>query len=87
LRTVLPFTLGIAGVPGRIFIPLNILGALLWSIAITSAGYLFGQALETFFGRLKHVELWIMLGIAVLGGVAWAVHFCRVRQKPRNRSL
>ena len=85
LRTVLPFTFGIAGVPGRLFVPLNIVGALIWSIAVGSAGYLFGQALETFFGRLKHMELWIMLGIAVLGGIAWSIHFWRSRQKNRKR--
>lgn len=87
LRTVLPFTLGIAGVPGRLFIPLNILGALIWSIAVGLAGYLFGQALETVFGRLKHVELWIMLAIAGLGGLVWARHFWRSRQQDRGRSL
>ncbi len=80
LRTVTPFTLGLAGVPRRVFIPLNILGASIWSVAIGWAGYLFGQALETLFGRLKHLELWIMMGIAVLGLAIWLVHFWHARQ-------
>lgn len=80
LRTVTPFTLGISGVPRSVFVPLNILGALIWSITVGCAGYVFGQALESLFGRLKHVELWIMLGIALLGLVVWFVHFWRARQ-------
>ena len=81
LRTVTPFTLGIANVPARLFVPLNILGALVWSVAIGSAGYFFGHALEIVFGRLKQVELWIMLGIALFGGIFWLVHIHAEKKK------
>lgn len=86
LRTVIPFTLGAVAVPGRVFIPLNILGALIWSIAVGCAGYLFGQALEGLFGRLKHIEVWIMLGIALAGGIFWAIRFLRSRRKDHDGS-
>lgn len=79
LRTAIPFALGAAAVPGRIFMPLNILGALLWSVAIGAAGYVFGQTLETVFGRLKHLELWIMAGIAILGLLVWVIRLRRSR--------
>jgi membrane protein DedA with SNARE-associated domain len=85
LRTVIPFTLGIAGVSRRVFIPLNILGALLWAGAVGGAGYIFGQALETLFGRLKHLELWIMLGIAVLGLALWFIYFWHARKDGPDR--
>jgi len=80
LRTVIPFTLGAAAVPGRVFVPLNILGALIWAIAVGYAGYLFGQALEGLFGRLKHIEMWIMLGIALTGVIFWGIRFLRSRR-------
>jgi membrane protein DedA with SNARE-associated domain len=80
LRTVIPFTLGAAAVPWRVFVPLNILGALIWAVAIGYAGYLFGQTLEILLGRLKHIEVWIMLGIALAGGAFWAIHFWRSRR-------
>jgi membrane protein DedA with SNARE-associated domain len=80
LRTVIPFTLGAAAVPLRVFLPLNILGALIWAMAIGYAGYLFGQTLESLLGRLKHIEVWIMLGIALTGGAFWVVHIWRARR-------
>jgi len=81
LRTVTPFTLGIAGVPRKIFIPLNILGALIWSVIIGCAGYLFGQTLESIFGRMKHLELWIMLGIVLASAAFWAIRHWYVQRK------
>jgi membrane protein DedA with SNARE-associated domain len=80
LRTVIPFTLGAAAVPWRVFIPLNILGALIWAMVIGYAGYLFGQTLESLLGGLKHIEVWIMLVIALTGGVFWAIRFWRTRR-------
>jgi membrane protein DedA with SNARE-associated domain len=81
LRTVTPFTLGIANVPARIFVPLNILGALIWSVVIGLAGFFFGHALEIIFGHLKQIELWIMIGIVLFGGIIWVVHLTRSRSK------
>ena len=80
LRTVTPFTLGIANVPARIFVPLNILGALVWSVATGFAGYFFGHALELVFGHLKQIEHWIMIGIVLFGGIIWVVYFKGSRQ-------
>jgi membrane protein DedA with SNARE-associated domain len=80
LRTAIPFSLGVAEVPGRIFVPLNILGALVWSVAIGTAGYVFGQTLEIVFGRLKHLEFWIMAaGLAV-----WAIRLQRSRHQGKR---
>jgi len=80
LRTVTPFTLGIANVPAKIFVPLNILGALAWSVAIGLAGYFFGHALEIVFGHLKQVEHWVMIGIVLFGGIMWLAHIWRSRK-------
>ena len=80
LRAVIPFTLGITGVPARIFVLLNILGAIIWSVSIGCAGYFFGQTLENYFVRLKDVEIWVMVGIAVIGGIVWIFYFLRSRK-------
>jgi len=80
LRTVAPFALGIARTSPRIFVPLNILGALAWSIAFGCAGYYFGHALELFLGHLKQLELWVMAAIVIIGVIAWLVYFKRSRQ-------
>ena len=83
MRTVTPFALGIAKVPVRIFVPLNVVGALVWAVSFGSLGYLFGQALENHLGSVKKAEIWIMVGMAAIGGTAWLVRFLRAR---RNRS-
>ena len=83
MRTATPFALGIAKVPARVFVPLNVIGALVWAVSFGSLGYLFGKALENNIGSLKKAEIWIMVGIATIGGIIWLVRFLRAR---RNRS-
>jgi membrane protein DedA with SNARE-associated domain len=80
LRTITPFALGMSQVPLRLFIPLNILGALVWAVVIGVAGYLFGQALETFLGNLKHYEYAILLSLAGISVLVWLIHFWRSRK-------
>ncbi|MBI1375722.1 MAG: DedA family protein [Phycisphaera sp.] len=79
LRTITPVVLGMTGVPLRRFIPLNILSATIWAVAVGVAGYLFGQLLENFWSDLRRHEWWIAAGILVMGGVIWAIVFFRHR--------
>ena len=86
LRTVIPFTLGTLEVRERIFIPLNIVGALVWSVAIGFTGYFFGQTLEGLFGHLKHVEFQLM-GLILLAGMAlWVFRRWRSRRRDQDPS-
>lgn len=80
LRTVTPFALGMSQVPLRLFVPLNVLGALIWAVVIGVAGYLFGQTLELFLGNLKRYELAVLLGLAMAGLLFWLIHFRRSRK-------
>lgn len=43
LRTVAPFVLGTSTISAKRFVPLNFLGALLWSLTIGGMGYAIGQ--------------------------------------------
>lgn len=70
LRTVLPFTIGMSEIPALRFQLLNFAGAVLWSVTITAAGYLFGNAVEYILGDLKHYEE-ILLAAIALGGLAF----------------
>lgn len=81
MRTVTPFALGIAGVPARLFVPLNIIGALVWATVFGSAGYLFGKVLEHNLGTLKRFEVAVMLGIVSVGAIFWLVRFLRSRRR------
>jgi len=87
LRTVTPFVIGMTRVRVPVFIALNALGALIWSLVVGALGYAFGQAFEVFIGRLKYYELEVMGAVAVLGVLVWLVHFFRQRRLARRARL
>ena len=77
MRTITPFGLGMSQVSWQMFVPLNLLGALLWAVVFGSAGYLFGQAMETLLGDLKHYE-YRLFALLIAGGILfWALSFFR----------
>jgi membrane protein DedA with SNARE-associated domain len=83
LRTVAPFVIGMSSVPTAEFIILNAVGALVWSIAVGTGGYLFGSALEILIGNIKHYEMQVLGAIAAIGVMTWGVYFYRrKRHKP-----
>ena len=65
--------------PGR-FTVLNGIGALLWAFIIGFLGYLCGHVLELIMGEIKHLEVPILVGIAVSGGL-WLFFNHRRRNK------
>ena len=65
-----PVIIGMLGFPRRRFAIANLAGAVLWSAAISSAGYAFGQALRWVLADLRHDEL-IVFGLIALGGAAY----------------
>ncbi len=46
LRAVAPVAIGTSRVPERVFVPLNILAAIVWGVLFTAGGYLIGPAFE-----------------------------------------
>jgi len=75
LRTVAPFVIGMSPVSVKKFIFLNVVGALVWAVAIASGGYFFGRALEILIGKVKHYEIQVFAMVALLGLLIWIVHF------------
>lgn len=83
LRTVGPMALGMSAVLAWRFVLFNALGAVIWAIAIGSAGYLFGQALTLLLNDLKKLEELLLL-VILFGGVAvWGWRRWRFRKKFR----
>ena len=56
------------------FIFLNLIGAVLWAVVIGVLGYLCGHVLELIMGDIKHLEVPILFGIAVVGGLLFFIH-------------
>lgn len=79
LRTVTPFVIGASNISPVRFLVLNIIGAIIWSIAVGILGYLFGQTLEILLGNIKKYELLVFVVIALIGIIIWLSRF---RRKP-----
>jgi membrane protein DedA with SNARE-associated domain len=84
LRIAGPVLLGMSRVSHFKFAALNALGAVLWAVVVTGAGYLFGQAVELMLHDARRYEVLLLAGIAVAGALVWVIR--RVRRHTRNRS-
>lgn len=62
-RAVVPFLAGSSRMPYRLFLPYNVLGALLWSAVVVLLGYFLGASWQV-------AERWIGRASAILGGMA-----------------
>jgi membrane protein DedA with SNARE-associated domain len=73
LRTISPIAVGTSSVPALIFLLLNLLAAIVWSIAATAVGFVFGHGIEMLFGRLRHIEhVAAAVGVLIAIGLATA---------------
>lgn len=79
LRTVTPFVIGMSRIPILMFMLLNLVSALLWSVVIGTLGYAFGHALELVLGNLRHYEIGILTTVITIGAVIWLWHFVRAK--------
>src|SRR3972149_4016621 len=65
-RNLTPVVVGLGSIPAMRFLTLNVIGALLWSVSVAYAGYLFGRAVEMVLGGIKRNE---HVGVQVEGVV------------------
>ncbi len=79
-RTIGGVAIGMSDVSAGRFTILNGIGAMLWAIVIGFLGYLCGHILELIMGEIKHLEVPILVGIAVIGGL-WFFFNHRRRSK------
>jgi membrane protein DedA with SNARE-associated domain len=84
-RTVGPVALGICRTPTLRYVVLNIVSAAIWAITFTAIGYVFGQAIETGFGRLHGIRPKLIAALIV--GVAFLIiyHFVGKRRHPDDK--
>ena len=71
LRIITPLVLGTSKVNSKKFVIFNIISAFVWAIAFGIAGYLIGSVLETLLGRIKHLELQLILAIIIVSSIFW----------------
>jgi membrane protein DedA with SNARE-associated domain len=68
-RTIGGVAIGMSEVSTGRFVVLNLIGAVLWAVIIGFLGFLCGHILELILGEIKHLEVPILIGIAVIGGL------------------
>jgi membrane protein DedA with SNARE-associated domain len=83
-RNLTPFVVGMGRVRTSKFVLLNAIGAAIWSITISGAGYLFGHAVELVLGDMKRYQMWTIVFVLIAGVVIWLVHV--IRRKRRERA-
>ena len=71
LRIAGPVLMGTTPLPAWRFAVFNALGALLWAALIGGLGWVFGDVAEAMFAHIRHVEGWLLLGLASAGAVFW----------------
>ncbi|EGS3940647.1 DedA family protein [Salmonella enterica] len=73
-RVVGPLLIGASRLPPKIFLPLNIVGALIWALLFTTLGYLGGEVIAPWLHDLdQHLRhgVWLILDIVLVVGVRW----------------
>ena len=71
MRTITPIVIGASDFATQRFIFLNLCSTLLWAVAVSSAGYFFGNVIEVVLNDFRRYELAIMLVIAAVAGGVW----------------
>jgi membrane protein DedA with SNARE-associated domain len=80
LRIAGPIVIGTCGIsPWRLAF-FNFIGTLIWAPVVAGIGYFAGQALEAWIGRLKHVQIALLMAIVLAAMIFWLLILWR-----RNR--
>jgi membrane protein DedA with SNARE-associated domain len=83
LRVFAALLAGASKMPWRIFVVYNVAGAILWSVVITTLGYLFGQSLPLLVKWVGRSGTIILIAAVVIAIVVWRV---RKHRKERKKS-
>ncbi|UYU30791.1 DedA family protein [Siccibacter colletis] len=83
-RIIGPIIIGASRLPPRVFLPLNILGAVVWATLFTTLGYVGGEVIAPWLHaldqHLKHL-VWVV-GAVIL---VWLVRFALRRWKAKRQ--
>lgn len=87
VRNVTPILMGLSGVNHVKFLVLNVIGAAVWAMSFTAAGYFFGEAVTAFLDAVPHGGRYILGGMVALAAFIWLRHKWRVRKRKQMESL
>jgi membrane protein DedA with SNARE-associated domain len=79
LRVFAALLAGASKMPWRVFLVYNMAGAVLWSVVITSLGYLFGQSLPLLVKWVGRSGTILLIAAVVVGIIVWRIRSHRKR--------
>ncbi|HTI31875.1 MAG TPA: DedA family protein [Sphingomonas sp.] len=80
MRTVSPVAIGVAGVPIRKFLPLNLIAAAIWAPFFTWLGHKAGKAILPMLHRVGHYGLIVLVTALLIAPIIWgAIRWWRGR--------
>ena len=83
MRIATPFVIGMSKkIKTAHFFILNAIGAIIWSVSVSTGGYFFGYALEGFLKDVKHYEKLAIIIIIIMGIVLWIIHLYKIKKTP-----
>ena len=71
VRNVTPILMGLSGVNHVKFLALNVIGAAIWAVSFTAAGYYFGEAVTAFLEAVPHAGRYVLGVVAAIVATAW----------------
>ena len=80
LRVFAALLAGASKMPWRVFVVYNVAGAVLWSVVITSLGYLFGQSLPLLIKWVGRSGTVFLIAAIVIAVIVWRVRKHRSRK-------
>ena len=83
LRITCAVIIGISKISTVKFLVYEAVTCAIWAIAIGSAGYVFGTAIERILGRAAHIERYGLIALVVIGVGVWLYH----RMKEKRESM
>jgi membrane protein DedA with SNARE-associated domain len=86
LRIAGPLVMGSSRVPALRFTLLNLVGAVLWAVLVSGAGYVFGIAIGSLIADLKRIEEAIVIALLALGVAFWSWRKFHARSRERTGS-
>ncbi|MCT4716030.1 DedA family protein [Enterobacteriaceae bacterium H18W14] len=83
-RIIGPILIGASRLPPKIFLPLNVAGALIWATLFTSLGYVGGEVIGPWLHNLdQHVKRWIWLVVVV--ALVWLARYWFKRRESKRQ--
>ncbi len=78
LRVFAALLAGASQMRWRVFLVYNVAGAVLWSVVITTLGYVFGQSLPLLLKWVGRSGTILLIAAIVIGAVSWRIYRRRV---------